>query len=154
MSSFFERIFGRGKLHSATTAKERLQFVLVHDRINLPPERLKAMKQEILEVISKYVAVSAEEVDIALEQRDRNKNFLRAEIPFSISLEYTDEAPGMDLDAEDGFEDFNGIDEESENLTESGLEEIDDTLPETNSAEGVVDSQSAADEDVDKDSKI
>jgi cell division topological specificity factor len=154
MSGFFERIFGRGKLHSATTAKERLQFVLVHDRINLPPERLKAMKQEILEVISKYVAVSADEVDIALEQRDRNKNFLRAEIPFSMSLDYTDDAPGMDLDAEDGFEDFDGAEEESEKLAEPTLGDINDMPPETDSVEGIAESQLGVDDDIDKDSKI
>lgn len=87
MSGFFDRILGRNRESSASKAKERLQFVLVHDRINLPPERLKAMKEEILAVISKYVAVSSDEVDIALEQRDRNNNMLIAEIPFSKSLE-------------------------------------------------------------------
>ncbi len=86
MTGFFDRMLGRGKESSANKAKERLQFVLVHDRINLPPERLKEMKQEILAVISKYVKVSDEEVDIALEQRDRNNNTLIAEIPFSESL--------------------------------------------------------------------
>lgn len=87
MSGFFDRMLGRGKDTSAKSAKERLQFVLVHDRINLPPERLQEMKEEILNVISRYVAVSAEEVDIALEQRDRNSNRIVADIPFSKSLD-------------------------------------------------------------------
>jgi cell division topological specificity factor len=65
-------------------AKERLQFILVHDRINLPPERLAAMKAEILDVISKYVAVEREKVDIGLVQRDRD-SLIKAEIPFSGS---------------------------------------------------------------------
>lgn len=63
-------------------AKDRLQFVLVHDRINLPPERLKEMKEEILAVISKYVAVDKDRVDIALEQRDRSSKIV-AEFPFT-----------------------------------------------------------------------
>jgi cell division topological specificity factor len=71
-----------GAKGSGSTAKERLQFILVHDRINLPPERLNAMKQEILAVISKYVSVDSENVDIALQQRDRD-NLIIAEIPFS-----------------------------------------------------------------------
>nr|PZN53836.1 MAG: cell division topological specificity factor MinE [Chloroflexota bacterium] len=66
---------------SSSKAKERLQFVLVHDRINLPPEQLEAMKQEILRVISKYVRVDDKKVDIALQQRDRD-SLLVAEIPF------------------------------------------------------------------------
>lgn len=88
MSSFLDRMFGRNReTPSALQAKERLQFVLVHDRINLPPERLKEMKEEILAVISKYVAVASDQVEIALEQRDRNHSKLIAEIPFSKSLD-------------------------------------------------------------------
>ena len=84
MARFFDRMLGRDpKQTSANTAKERLQFILVHDRINLPPEQLQAMKEEILAVISKYVSVDSERVDIALQQRDRNDNLLVAEIPFS-----------------------------------------------------------------------
>ncbi len=89
MSGFFDRMLGRGKddASSASTAKERLQFVLVHDRINLPPDKLKEMKEELLQVISKYVAVSGDDVEIALEQRDRNNNLIIAEIPFSKRLD-------------------------------------------------------------------
>jgi cell division topological specificity factor len=84
MSGFFDRIMGRGqKESSASVAKDRLQFILVHDRINLPPEQLRAMKEEILAVISKYVSVESDKVDIALQQRDRDNSMLVAEIPFS-----------------------------------------------------------------------
>lgn len=93
MSGFFDRFLNRGKEQSsAKSAKERLQFVLIHDRINLPPERLQQMKEEILAVISKYVDVAAEDVDIALEQRERNRNMLIAEIPFSKSRKVEDSA--------------------------------------------------------------
>jgi cell division topological specificity factor len=87
MSGFFDRMLGRssGK-GSGSTAKQRLQFILVHDRINLPPEQLQAMKAEILGVISKYVSVDIENVDIALQQRDRD-SLIVAEIPFSQSVD-------------------------------------------------------------------
>jgi cell division topological specificity factor len=89
MSGFFDRILGRTpKESSAKSAKERLQFILIHDRINLPPEQLRALKEEILAVISKYVAVDNDNVDIALQQRDR-ANMLVAEIPFSKAREVT-----------------------------------------------------------------
>ena len=85
MPSLFDRVFGRstppGSKKSGNMAKERLQFVLIHDRIHLPPEKLDAMKQEILAVISKYVSIDNDHVDIALQQRDRN-SLLIAEIPF------------------------------------------------------------------------
>lgn len=91
MTGFFDRMLGRNRDEtSANTAKERLKFVLVHDRINLPPEQLKMMKEEILAVISKYVSVSSEEVDIALEQRDRNDGRLIAEVPFSRRIDFSE----------------------------------------------------------------
>jgi len=82
MTGFFERMFGRGGKGSGVTAKERLQFILVHDRINLPPEQMEAMKAEILAVISKYVPVDNANVDIALQQRERN-SLVVAEIPLA-----------------------------------------------------------------------
>lgn len=86
MSNFFDRMLGRSAPKgSSSTAKDRLQFVLVHDRINLPPDKLREMKEEILAVISKYVSVDRERVDIALEQRERNSKLV-AEIPFSRNM--------------------------------------------------------------------
>ena len=83
MAGFFDRMWGRGsKQRSAKEAKERLQFILFHDRIDLPPEQLNAMKAEILDVISKYVSVEQDRVDIALQQRQRD-SLIVAEIPFS-----------------------------------------------------------------------
>ena len=89
MPGLFDRMLGRtpeSAKSSSDTAKERLQFVLIHDRINLPPERMEAMKREILAVISKYVAVDSEGVEIALQKRERS-GMLVAEIPFSKTNE-------------------------------------------------------------------
>lgn len=87
MPEFLDRILGRAPTKkSGSMAKERLQFILVHDRINLPPERMEAMKREILEVIAKYVSVDNENVDIALQKRERS-SLLVAEIPFLKTLE-------------------------------------------------------------------
>jgi cell division topological specificity factor len=88
MVGFLDRMFGRGqnRTGSSSKAKERLQFVLVHDRIHMPPERMEAMKQEILAVISKYVSIDDKNVEIALHQRDRS-SLLVAEIPFLKALE-------------------------------------------------------------------
>jgi cell division topological specificity factor len=82
MTGFFDRMLGRGGKGSGLTAKERLQFILVHDRINLPPEQMEEMKREILAVISKYVPVDSANVDIALQQRERS-SLVVAEIPLA-----------------------------------------------------------------------
>lgn len=98
MSGLFDRMRGRNKdQSSAQKAKERLQLILVHDRINMSPEKLEEMKAEILAVISKYVAIATDNVEIALTQRgDRNHNLIIAEIPFIQSIEGIDKADEED----------------------------------------------------------
>ena len=56
---------------SASTAKERLQLVLAHDRSDLNPELLEQMRREILEVVARYVEIDVEEGDVSLETEDR-----------------------------------------------------------------------------------
>jgi cell division topological specificity factor len=102
MSGFLDRMFGRSSKGTGRTAKDRLQFILVHDRINLPPERLKQMKEEILAVISKYVEIDRERVDIALEQRDRSNSKIIAEIPFQKGMEVP---PAADIDEDSDLAD-------------------------------------------------
>lgn len=81
--SLIDRLLGRGSARSsAKTAKERLQFVLIHDRLDLSPEKLQEMKDEIIGVISKYVRIDQSNVAIAVEQRQRD-NWLVADIPLS-----------------------------------------------------------------------
>ena len=84
MTNLLSRLFGRARKGSGATAKDRLRFVLQHDRINLPPERMEEMKREILAVIVKYLVVDKDRVEIDLEQRDRTHSKLVAEIPFAI----------------------------------------------------------------------
>lgn len=85
MFAWFDRMFGRTPARgTGLQAKERLQLILVHDRLNLPPEQLEAMKAEIMAVIAKYVAFNNEEVSIALQPRDRG-SMLVASIPFTKS---------------------------------------------------------------------
>jgi cell division topological specificity factor len=78
--SFLERLFGGRQPSSSQVAKERLQLVLVHDRSNLTPEQVKAMKDEILEVIARYVEFDREAVEINLTSQNR-ESILHAEIP-------------------------------------------------------------------------
>jgi cell division topological specificity factor len=80
MSSLLSRLFGGGEPPSRDVAKERLQLVLVHDRSNLTPEQVKAMKDEILEVIARYVEFDREAVQIELASQER-ESVLMAEIP-------------------------------------------------------------------------
>jgi cell division topological specificity factor len=65
---------------SAESAKERLQFVLIHDRTDLTPAELDALKDELLETISRHVDIDAEGVQINVERDGRSQRLL-ADIP-------------------------------------------------------------------------
>ncbi len=56
---------------SASTARERLQLVLAHDRSDLSTELLDQMRKEILEVVAKYVEIDVDEGAVSLETEDR-----------------------------------------------------------------------------------
>ena len=51
---------------SKNTAKERLHLVLMQDRANVSADFLELMKQEIIEVIKKYVEVEESAIDVRL----------------------------------------------------------------------------------------
>ncbi len=65
---------------SAQSAKERLQLVLVHDRTDLTPLELEALKDDLLETISRHVEIDPDGVQIGLEQDGRSQRLI-ADIP-------------------------------------------------------------------------
>ena len=65
---------------SASSAKERLQLVLIHDRTDLTPAQLEALKDDLLKAISKYIDIDPEAVQIGVE-RDGRSQRLVADIP-------------------------------------------------------------------------
>lgn len=76
---FLDELFGSRK-KSASAAKERLQLVLVHDRADLSPARLEALKDEMIDLISRYVNIDRSSVNISLTE-DRDEQRLVADIP-------------------------------------------------------------------------
>jgi len=70
MLDFINRMLGLSA-PSASTAKQRLQLVLAHDRSDLNPELMEQMRREILEVVQRYVEIDIDEGDVTLETEDR-----------------------------------------------------------------------------------
>lgn len=75
-----DRVFKPTRSSSRQVAKERLQLVLVHDRAQISPQMLQTLKDEIIAVISKHVAIEREGVEITLAQ-NRRESRLQADIP-------------------------------------------------------------------------
>ena len=63
-------IGGRQDKNSRVDAKKRLQLVLLHDRTDIPFENLNKMKKEIFEVVSKYIDIDMEALEVNLENFD------------------------------------------------------------------------------------
>ena len=69
MIDFFKKLFGQPG--SSATAKERLRLVLMTDHIALAPDMIEQMKRDLVDVISRYVEVDREKVEVNFEQEDR-----------------------------------------------------------------------------------
>jgi cell division topological specificity factor len=65
---------------SASSAKERLQLVLVHDRTDLTPGQLESLKDDLLKAISQYIEIDPDAVRIELEKDGRSQRLV-ADIP-------------------------------------------------------------------------
>ena len=55
--------------NSKDAAKERLHLVLMQDRANVSADFLDLMRQEIIEVIKKYIDVDENEIDVRLANK-------------------------------------------------------------------------------------
>ena len=68
LSDFFR------KKSSGSVAKDRLKLVLVSDRANCSPELMEQIKNDIIQVISKYVEIDLEGLDIKISQTEMEGN--------------------------------------------------------------------------------
>lgn len=69
--NFFKKIGKQNKeqVKSKDAAKERLHLVLMQDRANVSADFLDLMKQEIIEVIKKYIDVDENAIDVRLTNK-------------------------------------------------------------------------------------
>lgn len=69
--SFFRK---KQEVSSGTVAKDRLKLVLVHDRVNCSSQVLEMLKTDIIKVISNYMEIDEEELDIQISQTQSDEN--------------------------------------------------------------------------------
>lgn len=81
--SFFDKLLGRKT--SAETAKQRLRFVLVHDRAEIPPGVLALIKDDIIAVISRRVNIDRDHVEVNVTHEDTESKLL-VDIPLIPSM--------------------------------------------------------------------
>jgi len=79
MSGWLGRRLGRRR-RSAREAKDRLQLLLIHDRTDLTPDSMASLKNDLLDVISRYIEIDTSSVSIEMT-RDGRQQRLLADIP-------------------------------------------------------------------------
>lgn len=82
MFEFLSRFFLKEK--SKEVAKDRLQLVLIHDRNDIDPEKLEALKSDMIKLLKKYVEIDEKRINVNLERRNRSVALV-ADIPLKIS---------------------------------------------------------------------
>lgn len=80
MFEFLAKLFGKDSGGSKNIAKERLRLVLLHDRSSVSPELLEVLKTELIKVISTYLEIDEQALEVSLETSD-NQVALVANIP-------------------------------------------------------------------------
>ena len=79
------------KKSSGTVAKDRLKLVLISDRTNCSPDIMEQMKNDIIDVISKYVDIDTDCLDIKMTKADLDSetaNVILANIPIKGSRNF------------------------------------------------------------------
>lgn len=70
----------RRKSRSASSAKERLQLVLIHDRTDITPAVLDALKDDLIQAISRHIEIDPSTIIIDVERDGRSQRLI-ADIP-------------------------------------------------------------------------
>ena len=78
---FLEMIFPwNNNANSRNHAKSRLKLIIAHDRASINPDMMQAMREEILDVVARYVEVDREEMEFSLSN-DQRMTSLTANLP-------------------------------------------------------------------------
>ena len=62
------------KKNSGNVAKDRLKLLLISDRADCSPDVMENIKNDIIQVISKYMEIDAERLDIQITQTESDGN--------------------------------------------------------------------------------
>ena len=129
-------------------AKERLHLVLMQDRANVSADFLEMMKQEIIEVIKKYIDVDEKEIDVRLTNKTNDDGTtgapaLYANIPIVSIKDEVRKANIPPVSTEPKQEKTEEIEEKQEQKEETkSEEEVEEKIEEpVASSEGQVEEQ-------------
>ena len=71
LNEIIEKLFYRNNPKSREEVKRRLKLVIAHDRADLNPEIIQAMRKDIIDVVSRYVEIDDTDSEFLLENNQR-----------------------------------------------------------------------------------
>lgn len=157
LGHFFKKIGKQDQkeIGSKDAAKERLHLVLMQDRANVSADFLELMKQEIIDVIEKYIVVDESQIDVRLTNLSNDDGTngapaLFANIPIvniknDMVVEKSADFEGIDINKEMGLSK-----EEDSKIPEDVVKEIEEAEAEK-LAEELKDENQEYDEESDED---
>ena len=73
--------FRRKDEGAGKSAKDRMRLMLIHDRLELPPDRLSSLEEELIAVVSRYFEIDRETTRFDLQQQTDRRAALVANFP-------------------------------------------------------------------------
>ena len=163
LGHFFKRMVKteqQKELGSKDAAKERLHLVLMQDRANVSADFLELMKQEIIDVIKKYIVVDENLIDVRLtnqtnEDGTNGAPALYANIPIvniknDMMAEKIKDYAGIDFNKEMGLPSYKEQPKQ-EKLDVPSVIELSDSYEKSENAEEAKELFQEVDEDDDDD---
>lgn len=136
---------------SKDTACNRLRVVLMQDRTNLTPELMERMRREMVDLLSKYVEMDKDALELNLEQ-DGDQVALMLSIPVIRAKD--EEEIKAALEAEDAKKaEEESSSEEDDSESGGGEEEDDDNEEKSDSSEDSSEKEKASEEAAENTSK-
>lgn len=148
--SFFHQTESTDGEASKNVACNRLKLVLMQDRTNLSPAIMDRMRHELIDLLSKYLELDRELLDLNFEQEDEQMALMlsipviraKDEEEIQAILKLEDEALAKDSDEESDDEE-----ESEEELEEETSETEDDNSDEESAEDSEENSEEAEEQD-------
>lgn len=125
-TGIFSKVFGffskaeKEEESAKETAVNRLRVVLMQDRTNLTPELLEKMRQELIDLLSKYVEMDKDALELNFEQEGDQMALM-----LSIPVLRAKDEDEIDAAEEDDFDDEDSDDDTDEDEIEDEDEDED-----------------------------
>ena len=151
---FFRQTEKKEEENTKDVAYNRLKFVLMQDRTNLSPELMDRMRKELVELLSKYVEMDKEALELGFEQ-EGSQMALMLSIPVVRAKEESEIEAILAKEDEEkakaALEEAKNTDLESDDEDVDNEEAVEEETEEVEAVEDSNDNEESASEEVDVD---